>query len=799
MTCASCVARIERALKGLSGITDASVNLGNETARIVSAEEIDVPAAIATIRESGYEPVLQTHTVTIGGMTCAACVGRVERAIAALDGVVETSVNLATERATVIALPGSDIVDRIRSAVEKAGYSVVDTDGSESSIVTQQDRKEHDYIALKRRLAVAAIFTLPVFLISMGWIPGVSEWPFQQTAFLLLVLTLPVQFWAGWQFYVGTWRTLRHGSADMNTLIATGTSAAFLYSLVLTVWPTAFTATGVSKAVYFETSAVIITLVLFGRMLEARAKHRTSAAVRALMQLRPAEARIERDGTVVSVPPEQVLPGDIVVIRPGERIPVDGVVVDGRSTVDESLVTGESMPVDKIADDEVIGGSLNRSGSFRFRATRVGQDTMLAHIIQLVEDAQGSKAPVQRLVDRISAVFVPIVIAIAALTFVVWWAFGPQPAFTFAVLNAVAVLIVTCPCALGLATPTAIMVGTGRGAELGVLIKGGESLERARNLDTVVFDKTGTLTVGKPTVVGIRPADTWTDARLLEFAASAEIRSEHPLGDAIVRAARDRSIDLFEPEEFEAIPGHGLQAKVNGLTITIGNATQMANLGIDISLLARDAESYENDGATVTYVSVDNEFAGFIAIADTLKPNAAEAVRDLRNQGLRVVMLTGDTERTAQAIARGAGIDDTIAQVRPDEKAAVIEQLQREGRVIAMVGDGINDAPALAQADLGIAMGTGTDVAMETADVTLIRGDIRGVLRAIELSRATLRTIKQNLFWAFIYNVIGIPVAAGVLYPINGMLLDPMVASAAMALSSVSVVTNSLRLRRWNG
>ena len=799
MTCASCVARIERALKGLSGITDASVNLGNETARIVSAEEIDVPAAIATIRESGYEPVLQTHTVTIGGMTCAACVGRVERAIAALDGVVETSVNLATERATVIALPGSDIVDRIRSAVEKAGYSVVDTDGSESSIVTQQDRKEHDYIALKRRLAVAAIFTLPVFLISMGWIPGVGEWPFQQTAFLLLVLTLPVQFWAGWQFYVGTWRTLRHGSADMNTLIATGTSAAFLYSLVLTVWPTAFTATGVSKAVYFETSAVIITLVLFGRMLEARAKHRTSAAVRALMQLRPAEARIERDGTVVSVPPEQVLPGDIVVIRPGERIPVDGVVVDGRSTVDESLVTGESMPVDKIADDEVIGGSLNRSGSFRFRATRVGQDTMLAHIIQLVEDAQGSKAPVQRLVDRISAVFVPIVIAIAALTFVVWWAFGPQPAFTFAVLNAVAVLIVTCPCALGLATPTAIMVGTGRGAELGVLIKGGESLERARNLDTVVFDKTGTLTVGKPTVVGIRPADTWTDARLLEFAASAEIRSEHPLGDAIVRAARDRSIDLFEPEEFEAIPGHGLQAKVNGLTITIGNATQMANLGIDISLLARDAESYENDGATVTYVSVDNEFAGFIAIADTLKPNAAEAVRDLRNQGLRVVMLTGDTERTAQAIARGAGIDDTIAQVRPDEKAAVIEQLQREGRVIAMVGDGINDAPALAQADLGIAMGTGTDVAMETADVTLIRGDIRGVLRAIELSRATLRTIKQNLFWAFIYNVIGIPVAAGVLYPINGMLLDPMVASAAMALSSVSVVTNSLRLRRWNG
>jgi len=800
MSCASCALRIERSLKRVEGVTEAQVNYGTEQARVVFAPgKTSQARLIEAIRESGYDVALHMETLKIGGMTCASCVARVERALKKVPGVLDAQVNLATEQATISALPDPALRERVVRAVADAGYEVLQEAAGERAADSERERRAAEYARLKRKLVVSAAFALPAFVISMGWIPWANAWPFQARAVVLMLLALPVQLWGGWQFYVGTWKQLRHGSADMNTLIATGTSAAFLFSLVLTFSPHAFHATGAHQAVYYETAAVIITLVLFGRMLEARAKGRTSEAIRALMDLRPGEARVERDGQVLALDPDEVRPGDVVIVRPGERLPVDGVVIDGRSAVDESMLTGESMPVEKGPEDAVVGGTLNRSGSFRYRATRVGSDTVLAQVIRLVEHAQGSKAPVQRLVDRISAVFVPAVIGVSVVTFFVWWLFGPEPALTFAVLNAVAVLIVTCPCALGLATPTAIMVGTGRGAELGVLIKGGEVLEQVGRLRTIVFDKTGTLTKGEPAVTRVLPAEGWAEEQVLRYAASAEERSEHPLGEAILRAARDRGLSLLLAESFTAVPGQGLTAVVDGHGVAVGNCALMEAYAVRLGELAVRAEELQAGGATVAYVAVDGAAAGLVAIADELKEHAAEAVADLKKRGLRVVMLTGDTRRTAEAIARQAGVDDVLAEVQPGEKAAQIVALQKRGQVVAMVGDGINDAPALAQADLGIAMGTGTDVAMEAADITLMRGDVRGVGAAIRLSQATLRTIRQNLFWAFIYNVIGIPIAAGLLYPFNGMLLDPMIASGAMAMSSVSVLTNSLRLRRWKG
>ena len=799
MSCATCAVRIERGLKKVEGVLDAQVNYGAEQARVTFVPgRIGAADLIDAVRQSGYDVVTRTETLRIGGMTCASCVARVERALKKVDGVLDAQVNLATEQATVTALPDPELEERLRRAVEAAGYEVVaEPPAGTLAATTDEDRHAAAYARLKRKVIVSAAFTLPAFVISMGWVPWTNALPFQLRALVLFALALPVQVWGGWQFYVGTWRQLRHGSADMNTLIATGTTAAFLYSVALTIRPHLFHAAGVMPAVYYETAAAIITLVLFGRMLEARAKGRTSAAIRALMNLRPAVAHVERDGQIVEIDPEHLRPGDVVVARPGERLPIDGVVIDGRSSVDESMITGESMPAEKNPGDPVVGGTVNRAGSFRYRVTRVGADTVLAQIIRLVKRAQGSKAPVQRLVDRIAAVFVPAVIGIAALTFVVWWLFGPTPSLTFAVLNAVAVLIVTCPCALGLATPTAIMVGTGRGAELGILIKGGEVLERVGRLTTVVFDKTGTLTRGEPAVVAVLPAEGWTEDALLAVAASAEARSEHPLAEAVVRAARERGIAFAPADEFEAVPGQGLVARADGHRIAVGNRAQMDALDVSLDGLVEQAAEQQAAGATAAYVAVDGRPAGLIAIADRLKEHAAEAVAELKRRGLRVLMLTGDTEATARAVARQAGVDDVLAEVKPDEKAAQVTTLQAHGESVAMVGDGINDAPALAQADLGIAMGTGTDVAMETADITLMRGDVRGVAGAIRLSQATLRTIRENLFWAFIYNVVGIPIAAGILYPLNGMLLDPMIAAGAMAMSSVSVLTNSLRLRRW--
>jgi Cu+-exporting ATPase len=582
----------------------------------------------------------------------------------------------------------------------------------------------------------------------------------------------------------------------MNTLIAVGTMAAYLYSVAATLFPSFFRKAGIAPAVYFDTSAFIIALILFGRVLEARAKTQTSEAIKKLMGLQPKTARVIREDGEKDILIEEVLVGDLIIVRPGERIPVDGIVEEGRSSVDESMITGESMPVRKAPGDEVIGATLNKTGSFRFRATKVGKDTALAQIIKLVQEAQGSKAPIQRLADVISGYFVPVVISIAIGTFIIWFDFGPRPSLTFALLNFVAVLIIACPCALGLATPTAVMVGTGKGAENGILIKGGESLETIHKVDTILFDKTGTLTEGEPELTDIVPSPSFKEDELLRLAAAAEKGSEHPLGEAILKKARDKSQEIAEPEDFKAVEGHGVEAQVKGRKVHLGNAKFMGELGVDIQAWEKRAEELSAEGKTVIYAGVDGKAAGLLAVADTLKENSAEAVEKLKKLGLDVVMMTGDHPRTAEAISRKVGIKKVISEVLPEDKVHEIKKLQETGRKVAMVGDGINDAPALAQADVGISIGTGTDVAMEASDITLIRGDLRAVVSAIELSKKTIKVIKQNLFWAFFYNVVGIPVAAGILYPFFHVLLNPIIASAAMAFSSVSVVSNSLRLKR---
>ncbi|MGB6837697.1 MAG: copper-translocating P-type ATPase, partial [Dehalococcoidia bacterium] len=665
---------------------------------------------------------------------------------------------------------------------------------------------------LRLRLAFAAAVAALILIAGQYHrLPGLEEIPLGAVNSLFFVLATPVQFWAGWQFYRGAWRVARHLTADMNTLIAVGTSAAYFYSIVATFAPGAIeSAAGVSADVYFDTSAAIIALILLGRWLEARAKGRTSAAIKRLMGLRARTARLLRDGREVDVPVEEVAPGDVVIVRPGEKLPVDGVVLEGRSALDESMLTGESMPVEKGPGDEVYGATINSVGSFRFRATRVGRDSVLSQIIRLVEEAQGSKAPIQRLADVIASYFVPVVIAIALGTFAVWWIFGPAPAITFAILNTVAVLIIACPCALGLATPTAIMVGTGKGAEHGVLIRGGESLETAHRIQAVVLDKTGTITEGRPSVTDVIPGNPLSEDELLRLAASAERGSEHPLGEAIVAAARARGLPLADAADFEAVPGHGVRTQVEGRTILLGNLKLMRDRGLPLNGLEGRAEALSQDGKTPMFVAVDGKVSGLIAVADTVKPGAREAMAALRAMGLEVAMLTGDNRRTAEAIARQVGVERVLAEVLPEDKVNQVRLLQREGKVVAMVGDGINDAPALAQADLGIAIGTGSDVAMEASDITLLRGDLRGVVTAIGLSRRTMRTIRQNLFWAFFYNAALIPVAAGVLYPLfsrtgvpGGLepffgefgFLNPILAAAAMAFSSVSVMANSLRLR----
>ncbi len=738
--------------------------------------------------------------LAVTGMSCAGCVDRVEASLARSPGVLKAGVNLATDRATIEYDPAATDVDALIKAVEDAGYGARNAGDlwSEALRVAEGEEsraRRQEYETLRRKLRIAAFLSFPVLVIAMSH-GRIRALDFPEVTWLELLLTTPVVVYSGAQFYRGAWAAFKHRAADMNTLIALGTGAAYVYSFVATIWPAAFAGPMGSAPVYYEAAGVIIALVLLGKMLEARAKGRTSEAIRQLMKLQAKTARVIRGGREVEVEIHAVEVGDIVQVRPGEKIPVDGVVIEGRSAVDESMLTGESLPVEKNPEDEVFGGTINSTGAFRFRVTRIGIDTTLQQIVRMVQDAQGSKAPIARMADVISGIFTPVVLCIAIATFAAWFVLAPTDVrFTMALVSFVSVLIIACPCALGLATPTAIMVGTGRGAEEGVLIKGGESLEMAHRVDTVVLDKTGTITTGRPELTDVIPLGEISETELLRLTAAAERQSEHSIADAIVRGARARNIDPAAVSEFRVVPGEGVHATVDGRTVLIGNLRMMRERNLDVGSAEVPLTSLAALGKTAILVVVDNRIAGIVAVADSVKPESSRAIATLRRMGLDLVMMTGDNRPTADAIARQVGIDKAIAEVLPEGKVEEIGRLQRDGKIVAMVGDGINDAPALARADVGIAIDTGTDVAIEASDITLLRGDLRGVATAIALSKATIRTVKQNLFWAFVYNVIGIPLAAGVFYPITGWLLSPIIASAAMSLSSVSVLTNSLRLR----
>jgi Cu+-exporting ATPase len=844
MNCASCVARVEKAIAGVNGVTKSAVNLAVERATVTyNPHRTSTGEVVRAVEDAGYKVPHTTETFPVLGMDCANCAVRVGRVVQRIPGVTEATVNLATEKLTVSYLPAAVRPAEIAKVVESSGYKLVvagaaagaggaatgavglEGAAADPTAIAEAARSKRVRTLLVKfivALAVGAVLML-MMLIPESWLSMRWQWRVQ------FILATPVQVWAGWQFYRGAWAATRHKTSDMNTLIAVGTTAAYLYSAAVTFFPGAFesaTGAGFKAAVYYDSAVLIIGLILLGRYLEARAKGQTSAAMRRLIGLQPKTARVVREGSAghavatggaaleMDIPVDDVLVGDIVVVRPGEKIPVDGEVTEGRSAVDESMLTGESLPVEKGPGDEVIGATINHTGSFRFRATKVGRDTALAQIVRLVEEAQGSKAPIQRLADYVASIFVPVVLAVGVITFLIWYFAGPEPVFTLALLAFVSVVIIACPCAMGLATPTAIVVGTGKGAENGILIRSGEALERAHKLDVVVLDKTGTLTWGKPEVTDLVAAGgpsggsgaaggVATDAvalELLAFAASAERGSEHPLGEAIVEAARARDLELLEVKEFSALPGLGVEATLAGkkaVHVLLGNRRLLDERKLSPGELQAAADTMASDGKTPMFVVVEGKVAGLIGVADVLKPDSVAAVRELEAMGLEVYMLTGDNRQTAEAVARKAGIQRVLAEVLPERKAQEVKQLQSTGKVVAMVGDGINDAPALAQADIGIAIGTGTDVAMETADVTLIRGDLTPIVAAIRLSRATMRIIKQNLGWAFGYNIALIPVAAGVLYPAFGILLDPVYAAVAMALSSVSVLSNSLRLRRF--
>jgi len=804
MTCPHCPPAIEKALAVVPGVTSAHVNLASNTARIIyEPARTKLAEVIQAIRSLGYVPGTSTLRIPIKNMHCSSCSIRIELALQMTPGVVHAWASLGTNAVDVEYDPETVDFGAIRQAIEQAGYHVAEPKLKDQADLLDpaEAALEDEYRTLMRKFWFAAVITIPVIALSYpDLIPGLRDWmPMgsgtRRVVWALLgVLSFPVLVWSGSQFFTGMWNALKHRVANMHTLIAIGITAAYAYSVVAVAWPGIFPDPKLAE-VFWDVTDVVVALVVLGLALEIKARGRTSQAIRKLIGLQAKTARVLRDGKEIDLPVEEVLVGDIVIVRPGEKIPVDGQVTTGASAVDESMITGESMPLEKLVGDEVIGGTLNKTGSFRFRATKVGKDTALANIIRMVKDAQGSKAPIQRVVDAVSGYFVPSVMILAVLAFVAWYDFGPEPRLIFSTIVFVTTLIIACPCALGLATPTSLTVGIGKGAENGILIRSGDALQSAENLNAIILDKTGTITRGEPALTDVVVAEGQAETEVLRLAASLERGSEHPLGEAIVKGAEARSIELAETESFAAVPGHGVTGRIDGQEVLLGNAKLMRDRGVSTQALAPDWERLANEGKTPMYVAIDGKPAGLVAVADTRPPDSKAAIEALKALGIEVVMLTGDNERTGRAIAHQVGIERVLSEVLPEQKAHEVQKLQLEGKNVGMVGDGVNDAPALAQADVGFAIGTGTDVAIEASDVTLIKGSLFGVVTAIEISRATMRNVRQNLVGAFGYNVLGIPVAMGVLYPFIGLLLSPLIAAAAMAFSSVTVVTNANRLR----
>jgi Cu+-exporting ATPase len=806
MTCPHCPPAVENALKSIPGVRSAQVNLANALASIdfdpSRAKVVDLLRAIQAV---GYTAGTAKIRIPIKSMHCSSCVIRIELTLQLTPGVVAARANLGTNAVDVEYQPEQTSFTILRQAIESAGHRIAEpkrTKEPEEEVASPEDlTQREEYRTLMRKFWFAAVVAVPVMGLSYpDLIPGLREWmpagsETRRIVWALLgVLSLPVLLWSGSQFFTGMWDALKHRAANMHTLIAIGISAAFLYSIVAVAWPGLFPKMSLAE-VFWDVTDVVVALVTLGLALELKAKGRTSEAIKKLIGLQAKTARVIRDGKEIDLPVEEVVVGDLVVVRPGDKVPVDGELQEGSSSIDESMLTGESMPVDKKVGDEVMGGTINKTGSFKFKATKVGKDTALANIIRMVKDAQGSKAPIQRVVDAVSGYFVPAVMILAVFSFVAWYLFGPEPRIIYATIVLVTTLIIACPCALGLATPTSLTVGIGKGAENGILIRSGDALQTSQKLDAIILDKTGTITRGEPALTDVVVAVGHQDAEVLRLAASLERGSEHPLGEAIVKGAQARRLELANAKGFAAIPGQGVSGRIDGREVLLGNAKLMRDRSIATDALARDWERLAGEGKTPMYIAIDGQPGGLVAVADTVKPDSKSAIETLQHLGMEVVMLTGDNERTAKAIARQVAIQRVLAEVLPDGKSHEVQKLQLEGKTVAMVGDGINDAPALAQADVGFAIGTGTDVAIEASDVTLIKGSLQGVVTAIEISRATMRNVRQNLIGAFGYNVLGIPIAMGVLYPFLGLLLSPIIAAAAMAFSSVTVVTNANRLR----
>ena len=803
MSCASCVSSVEKAVAKVPGVDKVSVNLATERADVTFKAAPDMPAVIDAIRKAGYDVPSGSADLAIEGMSCASCVSKVEKALNAVPGVTRASVNLATERAHV-ELAGQVPLGDLIKAVETAGYEArsLEEARSDAKQETQSDKRDAEALELKKNVILAAVLTLPVFILEMGShiVPAVHMFVMdtigmQNSWYFQFVLTTLVLFGPGMRFFKKGIPALLRAAPDMNSLVVVGTAAAWGFSVVATFWPDILPAGTVN--VYFEAAAVIVTLILIGRYLEARAKGRTSAAISRLVGLQAKSARVLRNGDAIDVPLEDVRVGDIVQVRPGEKVPVDGEVIEGSSFVDESMITGEPVPVAKEEGAEVVGGTINKTGAFTFRATKVGRDMVISQIVRMVEDAQADKLPIQAKVDKVTGWFVTAVMAAAVLTFIAWLVIGGTAMMGYALVNAIAVVIIACPCAMGLATPTSIMVGTGRAAEFGVLFRRGDALQTLRDASVIAVDKTGTLTQGKPALAHFAVVDGIDKDEALALVAAVEARSEHPIADAIVTAAKEKGLKLADVSAFESVPGFGLKASVSGREVAIGADRYMAKLGLDVAVFADDASRLGDEGQTPLYAAIDGKLAAIITVADPMKETTPAAIAAMHEQGLKVAMITGDNRRTAQAIAKRLGIDEVVAEVLPDGKVEALKRLSAGGKRIAFVGDGINDAPALASADVGIAIGTGTDIAIESADVVLMSGDLRGVVNAIAISKATIRNISENLFWAFAYNVALIPVAAGILYPFTGTLLSPVLAAGAMALSSIFVLSNALRLRSF--